>query len=121
MIAIAGITFKQAATSLLDAGFNLEKIDSNFQTIKTEFKEQSGKLKWLKIRLYVRIKDSTALITGEFLNTVNIGGKLLGTEITPENSTFKIKYSWGNEKDCFIEMDKFARSLGKPVEYSTVK
>lgn len=117
-ITIVGVVFKEAANSLLDAGYTFEKVDSNFQTIKTEFKEGTGKNKWMRLRLYVRIKDSSAIVTGEWYNTLFIGSKLLGIEQTVENSTSKIEYTIGNPKACFNEMKEFALSLKKPVEYS---
>ena len=116
-IELYGASFTQIANGLLDAGYTFDKIDSNFQTIKTEFKDGSGKNKWMKMRLYVRMKDSTAFINGEWYNTLVIGHKLLGQEQTIENSTSKIEYSTGNSKSCFIEMKIFAESFQKPLNY----
>ena len=102
-------------------GYSFEKIDSNYQRIKTEFKTDEGKNKWMKLRLFIRVKDSTAIITGEWYNTMFIGSKLLGIEQTIENSTDKIENTIGNPKNCFNEMNKFALLFNKPVEYSIVK
>lgn len=119
-INVIGITFKQAAESLLDAGFYIEKTDSIFQTIKTEFKTGTGKNKWMKLRLFVRVKDSTAIITGQWYNSIFIGSKLFGIEQTIENNTSKIKYSSGNEKNCFMEMNSFALSFKRQTQYLIV-
>lgn len=116
-IEVKGVSFKEVANGLLDAGYSFEKVDSNFQTIKTEFKEGTGKNKWMKLRLITRVKDSTVIITGEWYNTMFIGSKLLGVEQTVENSTYKIEYTSGNPKNCFMEMNSFALSLKKEMLY----
>ena len=61
-IEVSGVTFKEVAMGLLDANYTLEKVDSNFQTIKTEFKNGTNKNKWMKLRILVRMKDSIAII-----------------------------------------------------------
>ena len=116
-IEVKGVSFKEVANSLLDAGYAFEKTDSNFQTIKTEFKDGVGKNKWMKLRLMTRVKDSTATITGEWYNTMFIGAKLLGVDQTIENSTYKIEYTSGNPKNCFLEMNAFANSFKKAITY----
>ncbi|MDQ6609581.1 MAG: hypothetical protein M3Y85_07150 [Bacteroidota bacterium] len=92
-IEVSGVTFKEVANALLEDGFTFEKIDSNFLTIKTDFKEGAGKNKWMKLRLFTRVKDSTVFITGEWYNSLFIGGKILGVDQTIENSTYKIEYT----------------------------
>lgn len=116
-IEVKGVSFRQVADGLLDAGYTLERTDSSFQTIKTEFKTGIGKNKWMKLRLMIRVKDTTATITGEWYNTMFIGSKLLGVEQTIDNSTYKIEYTSGNPKNCFTEMNNFALSLHKPILY----
>src|SRR5829696_8128665 len=101
-IEVNSISFKELANGLLDAGYTFDKIDSNFQTIRTDFKEGSGKNKWMKLRLSTRMKDSVAIITGEWYNSMVIGSKLLGQEQTIENSTYKIECTYGNPKNCFL-------------------
>lgn len=118
-IEVQGVTFRQMAASLMDAGYYIEKADSNFQTIRTEFKTGTGKNKNMKMRLMVRIKDSTAIITGDWYNTMFVGSKFLGKEGTVENSTYPIEYASVNPKNCFIEMDEFAKSFNKPTAYLT--
>jgi hypothetical protein len=65
----------------------------------------------------IRLTDSTAIITGEWYNTMIIGSKILGVEQTVENSTYKIEYTTGNPKNCFSEMNDFAKSFKKPIRY----
>ncbi|HEY0750045.1 MAG TPA: hypothetical protein VGD26_02750, partial [Chitinophagaceae bacterium] len=52
-IEVKGVSFRQVADGLLDAGYTLERTDSSFQTIKTEFKTGIGKNKWMKLRLMI--------------------------------------------------------------------
>jgi hypothetical protein len=75
----------------------------------------------LKHQLYVRIKDSTAILTGQWYSTMHIGTKFLGVEQTIENNTYRIKNTSGAEKSCFNEMNSFALSFKKPVEYLIIK
>jgi hypothetical protein len=116
-IEVNGVSFRELANQLLDANFNLERVDSSFQTIKTEFKSGTGKSKWMKLRLLARVKDSTAIISGEWYNTMLVGAKLLGVEYTIENLVERIQYSSGNSKSCFMEMRTFAMSFKKPTVY----
>lgn len=112
-IIIPDVTFKQAVNTLLDAGFSVERSDSIFQTVKTEYRYGTGKNKWMKFCLLVRIKDSTAIITGKWYNTMI--GELSKRSVDEQAEI--IKNSWGAEKNCFIEMNVFALSFKKPVEY----
>jgi len=116
-IEINSVSFKEVANGLLDAGYTFDKIDSNFHTIRTDFKEGAGKNKWMKLRLLVRMKDSVAIVTGEWYNSMFIGGTLLGQQQMIENSTYKIEYTNGNAKNCFLEMKVFAESFKKPTNY----
>lgn len=118
-IKVTGIAFREIANNALDAGFVFDKVDSNFQTIKTEFR--NGKNKSMKLRLMIRVKDSVAIISGEWYDASSIGRTVAGVEHTIENSTMKIKYTSGHSKRCFEDMDKFAQSLNRPVEYIVVK
>lgn len=120
-IKVIGVNFKDIANSLLDAGYSFEKIDSNYNTIKTDFKTGKDKGKYTKLRLLIRVKDSTAIVTGEWYNAMLIGSRLFGVEQTIENNTEKIEYTYGNPKNLFNEMNTFALSFKKPVEYSKVK
>jgi len=115
-ILIKGVSFKDVETVLLDKGYSFEKVDSNLQTLKTDNKEGSGKTKGLKFHYYVRVKDSTASVRGEWFNPSVIGTTFLGVQSNVENSTFKIENT-GAAKKCFDEMNQLALSFKKPVEY----
>lgn len=117
LILVKGVSFQESVSSILDAGFIIEKIDSNFKTLSTDFKEGKDKNKWMKLRFHIRVKDSTVYIKGDWYNTIFIGKRVLGTDQSIENNTERIIYSSGNAKACFEEMKKFALSFNKPVEY----
>ena len=62
-ILVSGVTFKQVVNALLDEGFKIEKIDSNYNTVRTEWKEH---VKYsFNYYFDIRVKDSTASITGQ--------------------------------------------------------
>lgn len=117
-ISVKGVGFIEVANKVLDFGYIVAKIDSNLNTINTEFKEGKGKNKWMQLKLNIRVKDSTAIITGQWVNSLFLGSKLLGREQTLENSVSKIEYTIGNPKHLFLEMAEFAQSFNKPITYS---
>lgn len=116
-IEVSGVTFKEVANGLMDAGYTLEKVDSNFLTIKTDFKQGTGKTKWMKMRFHVRVKDSTAIITGDWYNDMLVGSDFLGREFNLDNLIDKIENASVNPKNCFNDMNAFALSFNKPVQY----
>lgn len=117
-ITIKNVGFLETCNALLNAGYVIDKKDNELQTVKTEFKDGIGKNKWMKLLLNARVKDSTAVITGQWYNTMFVGSKLFQQEQTIENSTYKIENTTGNPKNCFNEMKRFALSFGKEVSYS---
>lgn len=118
-ITVTGVTFNETVNKLLDAGFIIEKSDSTFKTIKTEYKTGAGSNKWMKLSLNIRVKDSIAYITGKWYNTLMLNAFDKFTTI--DNEAMAIANTYGNPKACFKEMDVFALSFKKPVEYSIVK
>ena len=116
-IEVSGVTFKEVANTLLDLGFTFDKIDSNYQTIKTDFKQGTGKNKWMKFRIMVRVKDSIAIFSGDWYNTMFIGTTILTVRQSLENSIEKIEYKSVNPKNCFLEMNEIAISFKKSVTY----
>ena len=117
-IKVQEVGFTQVCNALLDSGFVIDKKDDDLQTVKTEFRDGTGKNKWMKLLLSIRVKDSVAIITGSWYNSTVIGMKFSGQEQTIENNTAKIEYTHGNPKKCFNEMKTFALSLGKQIAYS---
>lgn len=108
-IVVKGVGFMQVCSALIDAGYIIDKKDNDLQTVKTELKSGQDKNKWMKLLLNIRVKDSAAIITGQWYNT-------LGDDPI-ETNTYKIENTSGNPKSCFKEMKTFALSFKKPVEY----
>jgi hypothetical protein len=116
-IIVKGVGFDQVCQMLLDKGFVIEKKDSDLQTVKTEFKTGTGKNKWMKHLMNIRVKDSIATITGQWYNTMFLGSNLGGQQQTIETLVDETKYTSGNPRACFNEVKEFALAFGKPVEY----
>ena len=115
-IEVSGVTFKEVANTLLDFGYTFDKIDSNYQTIKTDFKQGAGKNKWMKLRIVVRVKDSIASFSGDWYNTIFMGTTLGGVrQSTMENDVEKIEFKSVNPKNCFLEMNEIAISFKKSI------
>lgn len=117
-IKVKEMSFAHVCEGLLDAGYNIEKKDADLQTVETGYKTGIGKNKWMKLKLLIRVKDSTAIISGFWYNTMMLGHKILGQEQTIETLAMPIENTNGNPKACFKEMSAFANTLGKNIEYS---
>lgn len=99
VIKITGVAFREVAQRLVDSGFFFQKIDSNYQILRTEFKEVNR----YNVSYEVRVKDSVATITGLWESG---------------NITFDIKnVKFSVYRDTFADLNKFALSFNKPVEY----
>lgn len=102
VIKVTGVSFKQVAQALVDNGFFFEKIDSNYQVIKTDYKEVKGYV--MTIQLEVRIKDSTATLKGTWISS--------NYKFDIENQKSAAPY-----RITFKALNDFALSFNKPVEY----
>lgn len=102
-ITVKGVGFMQVCNALLDAGYMIDKKDNDLQTAETKFKDGTGKAKLCKLRLLVRVKDSTAIISGHYYNVLfnNLEYIVYNKESGP----------------CFEEMNRFAISFGKEISY----
>ena len=115
-IIVKGVQFKEVANALLDAGYEIAKSDSSLGTIKTEYKLGTGELKYVKVSIFVRIKDSVATITGKWYNTI-VMNAFASKFTTEDNESLIVQNTNGGYKLCFQEMNKLALSFNKPVEY----
>lgn len=103
-ITVKGIGFMQVCNALLDSGYMINKKDNDLQTAETKFKDGTGKAKLCKLRLNIRVKDSTAIISGHYYNVLF-------------NNLEYIEYT-KDSRPCFDEMNQFALSFGKEISYS---
>lgn len=102
-ISVKGVGFIQVCNALLDFGYSIKKKDIDLHTVETDFKNGTGKAELFKCRLLIRVKDSTAFITGHNYNVL-----INAMEYTRNTKSSKLP---------FDEMNKFALSLGGQVEY----
>ena len=115
-IKVTGVDFKTAATLLLDQGYMIEKSDTSLGFMmsapKMVHKAWSGNLK-----INVRMKDSTAIITGLYNMNVNLSTVDLKQYEPVENIGMKGSVI----RTAFEALDKYAKSFGRPVEYLVIK
>ena len=104
-IIVKGVQFRQAASVLLDEGYTIQKIDSNYFTVKTDFRKVPKTS--LSMFISLRIKDSICTIMGS-----------LKFSAEKDESAVDIFNASGGAKECFHQMDQFAKSLkGSEVSY----
>jgi hypothetical protein len=119
MIIVKGVTFKEAINRLLDSNYSISKIDSNYQTTSTEYKQYSKGRE--KVSIHVRIKDSTAYITGTFRygeKSDYMEGSLGWLAAGGDNPIANIKQWQKKQISPFTVLNNYALSFGKPVEYT---
>lgn len=93
--------------------YKIGKIDKDYQTVKTEFKEASNrKIKTYQISINVRVKNSVAVITSV---TRDETGILVSKDTELEISYRPSKLTM--HKELFGEMDAYAKKLSSTVEY----
>jgi hypothetical protein len=108
-IIVKGVSFSQVVKCLLDSGYRIREIDSNYKTVSTAFRYCAGTKNILSsgnMSIYVSVKDSTAFITGIWYNDL---GKLGFQQLVETKGFLSIP---------FEVMKDFALSLGPPVEYN---
>lgn len=118
VIKVTPVSFRHAVNSLLDLGYSIEKIDSNFLTVRTEPKNYS-KTKGGMVQIEIRVKDSSVIITGYCgLRNIDFEKK--------ESNFFDGKYYYKVEnrgmkgslsKEAFDVMNEFAKGLSGKIEY----
>ncbi len=116
LIVSKGIGFNQIVEILLDNGYNIDKIDSNYKTLKTEYKKLCSDC-IPEIMLEVRVKDSIAFMKGKWRSN----GGLIGNVLSGNNDY--MYFDIMNEKQkvpkqCFSEMDKIAKLFSNDITYS---
>lgn len=106
-VKISGVTYEGIMNIMLDKGYRIEKSDDKFQTIVSEpftIHLKSGKASTAKVIVYVRVKDSVAIIKGD---AINMG--------------FKFKAESGKNDvpgRAFEELYEIARISGEKIDYA---
>ena len=120
-----GVTFKQVVNILLDADYRIDKIDSNYYTVRTEYNKLlcANCMKFdAQVMFDIRIKDSAAIIKGQV--RINLG--IYETALTNRESKYRyeeIIYQYdkthkGAMEKGFNEMDRITKLLSSNVTYT---
>jgi|SRR5688572_33339120 len=116
-ILVKGVSFTEICTALLDAGYSIEKKDSELQTVRTEPKKYPKYWNATYV-VNIRVKDSTAYISGKF--TGASGGLFKDDPIYNHTN----KKGETHEKSMFgypfLLLNEFAQSFKKEVSYQTL-
>jgi hypothetical protein len=121
-IIIKGTTFTEVCSKLLDNGYSIEKKDEQLQTARTEhkmFPKHNA-----AYRIDIRVKDSTAFITGTFTAPYDQFLTPAARKVDPLWNNDPAYYQ-SNKKGkpttlpgiAFDKIKEFALSVGKEVEY----
>jgi hypothetical protein len=127
VILVHNIIFKDAVNRLLDSGFTIKKIDSNYNTIETDPKAWNRSGWGQQMLLKIRIKDSIAEITGlmgfEENNNNKYSPGSLGAILSGVNTPISNVKAFQKRKKPtpFTIMNNIALSFNKPVEYEIIK
>lgn len=125
VIMVKGVSFMQACNVLLDQGFLIAKKDNDLQTVDTEAKEYSKSWNAAYI-VHIRIKDSTAIITGNYFapwwdpftkNAVKTDRLWDNMPIWNQTNRKGLTNEKGLQGYAFLQLDKLAHALGKEIIY----
>jgi hypothetical protein len=116
-IIVTGVTFSEVCNALLDARYAIDRKDSDLQTIRTEAKAYPKYWNATYI-INVRVKDSTAYITG----TATVAdGQLFKDEPiynqTDRKGATQPKSMFGY---AFLLLNEFAQSFKREVSYQKI-
>jgi hypothetical protein len=110
-IIIQGVDLKTVTTAMLDMGYFIDKYEPELGTAITLEKEFKNGIWYLKLK--VRVKDSTAFISGDL--------KVMISPFGDAGKTFDPVVNRGMKgspyKTSFGQMMKLAASLNKPTTY----
>jgi len=114
-IIVKHVGFLEVCNMLLDKNYKIEKKDNELQTVETTQTEYIKSFNATFI-IEVRVKDSTAYITGNF--TAPPGGGLAYKEpiynVVDKNGVTKVKTLSGYP---FSKLVEFAKAFNKEVEF----
>ena len=116
VIKVSGTSFGKVMNTLLDSNYVIEKSDKEYQTITTGWKDVCKDC-IPQIQLYIRIKDSTATVTGKWRSVGDIFG--MASKRQEENATlFEIENVKAKvPRICFSRMQRMAKAFGRELVY----
>jgi len=115
-IMVKGVSFDEAASALMDHHYNIQNTDRMLQIMSTS-KAKSLKHSTVYLKINVRIKDTTAIITG--IASDNIWVSSYGIYSAPPQylPIAKLGAKDSPALNAWAELNEFALSFNKPVEY----
>lgn len=117
-ILVKGVTFDQVVNALLDSGYRIDKIQKDFKTVKTEYRDICSNCVPQMI-FDIRVKDSIATIKGTWRSDGGILGQALTGNKKNDYIYFDIQNIKGKiDKYIFNKMDSFARSFSGIISYA---
>jgi len=115
-IIVKGVNFKEVCNALLDSGYTIDKKDNDLQTASTEPK--SYPKYWnLKYVISIRIKDSSAYISGKIYGSPLLNNEPIFNHCKKNGETYP-KSAYGYP---FILLNNFALGFKKEIFYSIFK
>lgn len=117
-IIVKGVSFDKVVNTLLDSGYKADKIDKDFQTVKTEWRALCPTCA-PEICINVRVKDSMATVTGQWRSSAGI---LLFAKRSQSQNEHALVFPVQNEKSkvprkAFEVMDIYAKALNGEITY----
>ena len=117
-ILVHGTTLKIAMLTLMDAGYSIDKYDTTIETLSTVTRKAQHAS--LTVIWRVRIKDSMAIITGDWMSMVSMS--IGGAKIEPTYYPLEYRNSTMYEThQIFLSMVDLAKKMGSPVDFAKVE
>ncbi|MFZ1785378.1 MAG: hypothetical protein WAU23_09235 [Ferruginibacter sp.] len=115
VIIVKDVGFLEVCNALLDSGYTISKKDNELQTVSTESKAYP-KLWNATYKINIRVKDSTAYISGTFTAA---GGEIWKDDPIKNQTNRKGKtYPKSINGYPFLILNNFAQSFKKEITYS---
>lgn len=114
-ILVKNVSFIEVCNALLDSGYSIEKKDADLQTVRTEVKNYPKYWNATYI-INIRVKDSTAYISGIF-SAPPTGGLFKDEPITNVTNKKGIAYPKSLAGSAFNWLNQFALGFKKEINY----
>ena len=119
VIIVKKVGFLEVCNALLDSGYTISKKDNELQTVSTENKEYP-KLWNATYKINIRIKDSTAYISGTVITPPG-GGLYFNEPLFNHTNKKGVTYPKSLFGYAFLLINNFALSFNKEITYSIAK
>lgn len=118
-IIVKGVSFNRVVGILLDSGYRFEKIDKDFQTVKTEYANVCPNCV-PQVSYDILVKDSVLTLSGVWRSDGGILGEVLGGNKRGDYMYFNIQNIKGKvDQILFKALLNLAESFGGIMEFET--